>query len=44
MPIRRAVAGGFPRSTANLFNAAWPLVSDIVTRWSAWRDGVPLAP
>ena len=36
-----ADSGGFPLSTANLYNAAWPLVSDIVTRWPAWRDGVP---
>jgi purine nucleoside permease len=36
-----AQSGGFPISTANLYRAAWPLVSDIVTRWPAWRDGVP---
>jgi purine nucleoside permease len=36
-----AQSGGFPISTANLYRAAWPLVSDIVARWPAWRDGVP---
>ncbi len=36
-----AQSGGFPISTANLYNAAWPLVSDIVARWPQWRDGVP---
>jgi len=36
-----ADSGGFPLSTANLYNAAWPLVSDIVARWPAWREGVP---
>ena len=36
-----AQSGGFPISTANLYRAAWPLVSDIVTRWPQWREGVP---
>ena len=36
-----ADSGGFPLSTANLYIAAWPLVSDIVARWAAWREGVP---
>ena len=36
-----AQSGGFPISTANLYHAAWPLVSDIVTRWPQWREGVP---
>ena len=27
--------------TANLYQAAWPLVSDIVAHWSRWREGVP---
>ena len=36
-----ALSGGFPISTANLVHAAWPLVSDIVTRWPQWREGVP---
>ena len=36
-----AQSGGFPISTANLYLAAWPLVSDIVARWPQWRDGVP---
>ena len=36
-----ADSGGFPLSTANLYNAAWPLVSDIVARWADWRGGVP---
>ncbi len=36
-----AQSGGFPLSTANLYRAAWPLVSDIVARWPQWRGGVP---
>ena len=36
-----AASGGFPLSTANLYNAAWPLVSEIVTHWTQWRVGVP---
>jgi purine nucleoside permease len=36
-----ASSGGFPISTANLVHAAWPLVSDIVTHWPQWREGVP---
>ena len=36
-----ADSGGFPLSTANLYNAAWPLVSDIVAHWADWRGGVP---
>jgi purine nucleoside permease len=36
-----AQSGGFPIATANLYRAAWPLVSDIATRWSLWHDGVP---
>ena len=36
-----AQSGGFPISTANLYHAAWPLVSDIVTHWPQWREGVP---
>ena len=36
-----AQSGGFPIATANLYRAAWPLVSDIVTRWPRWREGVP---
>ncbi len=36
-----AQSGGFPISTANLYRAAWPLVSDIVTHWPQWREGVP---
>jgi purine nucleoside permease len=36
-----AQSGGFPIATANLYRAAWPLVSDIVTRWPQWREGVP---
>jgi purine nucleoside permease len=39
-----AQSGGFPLSTANLYNAAWPLVSDIVARWPQWRLGVPAQP
>jgi purine nucleoside permease len=36
-----AQSGGFPIATANLYHAAWPLVSDIVARWPQWRQGVP---
>jgi len=36
-----AASGGFPLSTANLYRAAWPLVSDIVAHWPQWREGVP---
>jgi purine nucleoside permease len=36
-----AQSGGFAIATANLYLAAWPLVSDIVARWPRWREGVP---
>ena len=36
-----AQSGGFPISTANLYRAAWPVVSDIVAHWPQWREGVP---
>ena len=36
-----AQSGGFPIATANLYRAAWPLVSDIVAHWPQWRGGVP---
>jgi purine nucleoside permease len=36
-----AQSGGFPIATANLYRAAWPLVSDIVARWPQWRVGAP---
>jgi len=36
-----AQSGGFAIATANLYQAAWPLVSDIVARWPQWREGVP---
>lgn len=36
-----AQSGGFPIATANLYRAAWPLVSDIVAHWPQWREGVP---
>jgi purine nucleoside permease len=36
-----ADSGGFPIATANLYNAAWPLVADIVAHWADWRSGVP---
>lgn len=36
-----ARSGGFPIATANLYEAAWPLVSDIVAHWPQWREGVP---
>lgn len=38
-----AQSGGFPIATANLVQAAWPLVSDIVAHWPQWRAGVPAA-
>jgi purine nucleoside permease len=34
-------SGGYPAATANLYNAAWPVVSDIVSNWAQWQDGVP---
>ncbi|MGV3623580.1 MAG: hypothetical protein ACO1OB_22360 [Archangium sp.] len=34
-------SGGYPAATANLYNAAWPVVRDIVANWSQWRVGVP---
>ncbi|MDZ5457158.1 purine-nucleoside phosphorylase [Azohydromonas lata] len=34
-------SGGYPAATANLYNAAWPVVSDIVKNWAQWKDGVP---
>ncbi len=34
-------SGGFPIATANLYRAAWPLVSEIVAHWAQWREGVP---
>ncbi|XJV82345.1 hypothetical protein AB3469_19020 [Burkholderia anthina] len=36
-----ALAGGFAPATENLYRAGNPLVQDIVTHWSEWRDGVP---
>lgn len=36
-----AASGGFPIATANLYNAGWPLVSEIVGHWAQWREGVP---
>jgi len=36
-----AQSGGFAIATANLYRAAWPLVSDIVAHWPQWRGGVP---
>ncbi len=36
-----AASGGFPVATANLYRAAWPLVSEIVGHWAQWREGVP---
>jgi purine nucleoside permease len=36
-----AISGGYVPSTANLYNASGPLIADIVTNWSAWKDGVP---
>lgn len=34
-------SGGFGAATANLYNAAWPVVNEIVTNWAAWKEGVP---
>lgn len=33
--------GGLGAATENLYNAGWPVVNDIVTRWSIWAHGVP---
>ncbi|WP_323120508.1 purine-nucleoside phosphorylase [Burkholderia alba] len=39
--LNYADQGGFVPATSNLYLAGNPLVQDIVTHWSAWRDGVP---
>lgn len=36
-----AAQGGFTIAIENLFRAGNPLVQDITTHWSEWRDGVP---
>jgi purine nucleoside permease len=36
-----ASQGGFAPAIENLYRAGNPLVQEIVTHWSAWRDGVP---
>jgi purine nucleoside permease len=33
--------GGFPIAVENLYRAANPLIDDIASRWSVWREGVP---
>ena len=37
----KARSGGYPASTANLFNVGSIVVADILNRWDKWRDGVP---
>ena len=37
----KARSGGYPASTANLFNVGSIVVNDIVARWERWKDGVP---
>jgi purine nucleoside permease len=39
--VNYATQGGFVPAIANLYLAGNPLVQDIVTHWSEWRDGVP---
>jgi purine nucleoside permease len=34
-------SGGYPAATANLYNAAWPVVSNIISNWEKWQTGVP---
>jgi purine nucleoside permease len=38
----RADSGGFDIARHNLVHAGRPLIDDIVTRWSLWKDGVPV--
>ncbi|SMP59491.1 purine-nucleoside phosphorylase [Noviherbaspirillum suwonense] len=40
----KANSGGFGPSTANLVVAGQPLVTDIVTKWASWKNGVPATP
>ena len=37
----KARSGGYPASTANLFNVGSIVVNDIVSRWERWKGGVP---
>ncbi|MGH8780233.1 purine-nucleoside phosphorylase [Paraburkholderia sp.] len=39
--LNYAAQGGFSIAVDNLYRAGNPLVQDIVTHWSEWRDGVP---
>lgn len=39
--LNYAAQGGFTIAVDNLFIAGNPLVQQIVTHWSQWRDGVP---
>ena len=41
---QKANSGGFGPSTANLVVAGQPLVTDIVTKWASWKNGVPATP
>ncbi len=34
-------SGGFDAATANLYNAGWPVVKEIISNWSVWKDGTP---
>jgi purine nucleoside permease len=36
-----SISGGFLPSIANLYNAGNPLITDIVSNWAEWQDGVP---
>ncbi|KLU26967.1 purine nucleoside permease [Caballeronia mineralivorans PML1(12)] len=39
--LNYAAQGGFVPAIENLYRAGNPLVQDIATHWSEWRDGVP---
>ena len=39
--LNYAQQGGFTIAIQNLFLSGNPLVQDISTHWSEWRDGVP---
>ncbi|OXH88894.1 purine nucleoside permease, partial [Burkholderia multivorans] len=39
--LNYADQGGFAPATENLYRAGNPLVQDIVSHWSEWRNGVP---
>jgi purine nucleoside permease len=39
--LKYAAQGGFAPAIANLYRAGNPLVQEIATHWTEWRDGVP---